>query len=216
MTQDKMKRRSKEFFLQAIIGCLLFVIGLLYVVDKNEKYTLNESNYTTDVTTSGLDTLHFLRFVYIGSSGCGYCNNKETEHMVKTLKTYFRNFAHRHNYKFWSTGISVDVSSIKGINFLQKTGYFDEIISGGNWYNLGADQYVWNRFQGRGLTPQLLLTLTTYEIPYPGNGAIVKRKERLLKRFSGMNAIKKLYQQSVIAQNQQIGKELGLQEISMK
>ena len=64
--------------------------------------------------------------------------------MVKKLKDYYKELADKSNLKFISTGIANDYSSIKGINFISKSGVYDEIMSGGNYYNIGSQRYIWN------------------------------------------------------------------------
>jgi hypothetical protein len=185
---------SKDLVYQTSIALLLFIIGFLFVF---------EGSFFTETQKSDITNMRggtYIRLVYIGSSGCSFSNNKRTHQMVKSIKKFTKDFVHQEGYKFLSTGIAQDKLAFQGINFLQKSGPYDEIIAGGSWYNLGLFQYVWDTLPGIALTPQILLTLSEFRIVSAGEQiGNIKRNEILLKRFKGIKAIENL--QKVVEEN---------------
>lgn len=99
-----------------------------------------------------------LRLVFIGSSACPISNNDETHRLVIRLRNKMRDLAQRHGYAFVSTGVSVDQSAKRGVEYLNRSGPYNEIISGLGHLNLGIDRHVWDRFAGDGSLPQVLVT----------------------------------------------------------
>ena len=177
----------KDLIYQIVIALLLFLVGFLYIYEESDSFR----DYNSDITN--INGGKFLRLVYIGSSGCSFSNNPKTHQMVKEIKKYMRDYAHQEGYKFLSTGISQDKLASEGVSFLKNTGPYDEIISGASWYNLGISQYVWEKIQGVAATPQILFTVTEFDI-IPAGAQIgnIRRDEVLLDRFVGIKAIKEL------------------------
>ena len=164
-----------------IISILLFIIGFQYAYKPKTKI----ERVPSDIQS--LNGGKYLRFIYIGSSGCVYSNNPETHKKISYRKDYFRSYSHNHEMKFLSSGISVDRNPDLGIKFLDQTGPYDVIISGASWYNLGANHYIWNNIPGNASTPQVLITLTKYSIEYSANEiGDINRKEKLLFRANGI------------------------------
>jgi len=161
-----------------IITLLIFVIGFQWAYESNSFIDYN----------SGLDQDggEYIRFVYIGSQRCGFSNNSENHENVIALREYIRNLAKDFEYKFISTGISVDINAYQGVNYLEKTGPFDEIVSGSTWFNIGADKYVWEEFQGRPATPQIILTKTEYMVEELSG---INRSENVLIQVTGKDSI---------------------------
>ena len=190
-----------------IIVILLFTIGFMYLsISKPYEKSIQ---HTSDIA---MEEAKYLRVVYIGSLNCSFSNNDQTHQMVRKLKNYFRSFAHEHGYWFLSTGISVDMYADRGIGFLNRSGPYDEIVAGASWFNLGVYRYVWDdAFPGYAATPQILLTITSYK-PISGGRQIadIKREDQLLKRVSGMNEIKELYELTQVSTDEKIVAYLGL------
>jgi len=184
----------KKNIVKILIGIVLFLVGVYYALSTNV-VLFNKSSGTkqkTDITSLVNST--YIHFIYIGSSGCGYCNNPNTEEMIKYIKKYFLYIAHSHNLKYLTTGISTDIISRNGIKFLNKTGYYDEIISGGSWFNLGTNNYIWKALPGKAETPQILITLIKYHVMGGvENISNINRKEKVLKRIVGMYNIESFY-----------------------
>lgn len=88
---------------------------------------------------------------------------------------------------------------------------YDEIIAGGNIYNLGFEYYIWNNLPSRAVTPQILFTTTNFEIIVAGHViGNVKREEYLLKRLSGVEEIETFYDFIKNNTNEDIKSSLGI------
>lgn len=143
---------------------------------------------------------NYIKLTYIGSSHCYFSKNIENNRNVIKIKQQVKELAIINDYKFISSGISVDFNAYQGIKFLEKTGPYDEIIVGNNWFNEGVFKYVWDGFQGRPATPQIIISNVTYEVEvYHG----IKKSETVLKRFNGGTEIKNFLQ--VLKENQETG-----------
>jgi len=175
---------TKKIVGYMIVALLLFFIGYTIPNYFSNKGTIKKEAFNHDL--EGYEGGVYLRFVYIGSESCLWCG-EETNSMVKKLKDYYKELADKSNLKFISTGIANDYSSIKGINFLSKSGVYDEIISGGNYYNIGSQRYIWNDFPSNASTPQILITLSEFMVESAGTGEIfnIQLNEKLLVRIEG-------------------------------
>lgn len=177
---------QEKYIYQIIILILLFTIGFVYAYD----FQSTSVNYTSDVT---IEDAEYIRLVYIGSSACSFSNNDKAHRMIKELKDYFRSFSSNQGYRFLSTGIAMDTDSKRGVDFLHKSGHYDEIISGANWLNLGANYYIWNNFPGYPDTPQIILFLTDVKIRPAGRSiGNIEQNDVHIKRIIGMNRIEEL------------------------
>jgi len=76
-------------------------------------------------------------FVYIGSSGCGYCNTGEHYQRMKTMKYRLNGWATDRDMDFLAIGIAKDYNVQKGVGHLNKNGKFDEIMAGNSWHGTG-------------------------------------------------------------------------------
>lgn len=162
----------------AIICILLFIIGFSWSYNNNKFFY-----YPQGVNQDG--GTH-LKFVYLGSSHCGFSNNVRNHDNIIAIKKHLKNALKSNDKSFITTGISVDFNAYKGIKYLKKTGPYDEIISGSNWFNNGAKTYIWETFQGNPSTPQIILVKS--EIEVEAMHGIVQTEE-VLKRISGINEI---------------------------
>lgn len=183
---------SLKTFQYVFLAIILFMVGIISpkLIDRFN----SSANSTGNSELVGYDGGRYIRFVYIGSSTCLWCG-KETNGIVKDLKSYFNELSHELGYKFTSTGISNDHISLKGVEFLSESGDYDEIIAGGNYYNLGSYYYIWEKFPYKPSTPQVLITITNYKIESAGTGSIsnINRDEILLKRFDGYYEISEFH-----------------------
>lgn len=188
-----MKRILSNFFPKnsrnkIIIGCLIFIVGFLWMYDEGGFVKPIQSDFSSYVGGK------YLRLVYIGSASCAYSNNKKTHRMIISLKNSLRKIAHKKGLKFASTGIAVGMNSLKGVKYLLKTAPYDELITGASWFNLGINHYIWQTNKGEASTPQVILTMTKYKMLTIGERlGYIKRQEDILKRYIGRNGIKKLY-----------------------
>jgi len=149
-------------------------------------------NHNSDIT---LETGSYIRFVYLGSPQCAFCNNQKAHDLINSLKNFLKVRSNENGYKYISTGISVSSNSAHGFNFLNKSGFYDEIISGANWFNLGANYYVWNQFPGYPDTPQIILIKTNFKVRSAGLSiSNIEQNDVLLKRVIGLNNIENYFE----------------------
>lgn len=172
---------KKELAYLLIIFFLLFFIGFLW--------NYRDTTFTKDQTGISTDGGNYLRFIYIGSSRCMNSRDSDNHENILHLKQVLENIAFNSGYEFVTTGISVDMNAYVGLNYLRETGPYDELASGNSWFNLGTDKYIWKTFQGRPLTPQVVLTISQYDVePFYG----INHSEIVLKRAYGKSDIQVL------------------------
>ena len=182
--------------LEIIIAVLLFIVGFQFIYE-------NPDNISTQTNIEPTEKGKFLRFVYIGSSNCGYSNNPETHEMVSKIKKYFKDLAHKRDINYITTGIAKDLFPDVGIQFLKNTGPYDEVTAGASWFNLGLNYYIWDNIQGRPATPQILLTQTNFNISENGS---ITRSEDVLHRATGIQNIRYLNRLIENTKRQEINK----------
>lgn len=83
-----------------------------------------------------------VRFVYVGSSGCGMCKRPDYRKRIAEIRDAARQWARAHHHSFESVGVATDEGKDLGERFLAESGIgpFDRTISGQGW--AGADPYV--------------------------------------------------------------------------
>ncbi|MBD3615286.1 MAG: hypothetical protein HUJ22_01845 [Gracilimonas sp.] len=170
-----------------ILFILIFIIGLLFGTIYFNQST--DQNYAqTDITDfTGGDYFHL---VYIGSADCAACNDSLHKE-IKVMKDRLREVSKLHDFRLMTTGISVEVNSTRGVEFLNKSGPYDEIIAGAGWYNLGVDNYIWNKFDGEGAIPQVLILKNKFHVNASTIGIMnIERNDSLLYRLSSYKSIK--------------------------
>lgn len=84
-------------------------------------------------------------------------------------------------------GIASDQSVEKGWNFLNSSGYFDEIIIGKKWINSGTTDFIWNRKGVKPAIPQIIVFKRSLEFK---EGIEVGEKKIIVRKI-GVNAIHK-------------------------
>ena len=95
--------------------------------------------------------------VYIGASTCGPCKSPPVKEAVQRMKTLLAAQAKEHGAAFSVVGVSTDWGVAEGAAFLEPNGPFDQIVVGGNWANLGVEQYLWRDNKRRPVEPQILV-----------------------------------------------------------
>jgi len=132
-----------------------FVFGLALLMNTEKSVRITEVK-----DLKGGDYLHL---IYIGSSGCGYCNEKLHKNIV-VLKNKLELLSEKTELNFISTGIAVDSNSDTGYNFLKASGYFDEIITGLTWYNSGTMKYIWSINEIKGKIPSIIIAKSEFNV----------------------------------------------------
>lgn len=98
--------------------------------------------YGPDLQTYNYDRNQELNLVYIGASWCQPCLEESLKQTLEELKIALYKVAESHNMNYSVIGVANDESLNDGWNFLQSSGYFDEIIIGKNWLNTGSIEFI--------------------------------------------------------------------------
>jgi len=175
---------TEKYFYLFLIAVLLFITGLLYK---------NDGNFTPQpyrISTVDLSGGDYFSFVFIGSSDCRFPNNDQVHEMVNYLKKNLEEVAESNSMNFILTGISVDSHSQLGLNYLNLTYPYDEIIVGLSIYSLGSVYYS----SGAPTTPQILILYENYNSELVGvNINHLQNSQQVIKSFSGVPEIKQFY-----------------------
>ncbi len=181
---------------------LLFLIGLLYGVFKNYNHD------SKSIGSFDLSGGKYVRLVFIGSSDCFYSNNTETHKMIRYIKSELNNVLKDSSIQFISTGISYDHSPEVAINYLNKTGSYDELLVGAGPFNLGVINYV----SGSSSTPKVLLFFEKYESDLFGlNLKNILASQNPIQTYTGQFEIQSLYEFVSYSSDKEIIEYLGIE-----
>jgi len=128
-----------------------------------------------------------LASVFIADSTCGACRNPDLPAILERLKILLESRAREHGFSFAATGIAVDLDAAPGIEFLQKFGQFNEVISGNGYLGVGCRRYLQD-IPGQAATPQVLV-VSRNVIRRAQTGATVD-DERAILRKVGLVALR--------------------------
>lgn len=95
--------------------------------------------------------------VYFTSSDCGPCKSVEFKDLLEDAKVALRDQASKHELGFAAIGVSLDWDAQVGIELLNTSGRFDEVVAGRNWFNVAAEVYVWKGENVVPAMPQVVL-----------------------------------------------------------
>ncbi|MBE9048443.1 hypothetical protein IQ255_29350 [Pleurocapsales cyanobacterium LEGE 10410] len=153
------KSSLKNFIKNGIVVLLIGIISFLLSNLILKKYFYSEDDYfTTQITDfKGGD---YFQLVYIGSEYCGFCSDS-LHSIVSEIRNEISTQIKVTDYKFYSTGISIDRDPKIGFEFLNKSGPYDEMIIGAGWYNSGLIDYVWHT-GAKPFTPQIYIVKKTF------------------------------------------------------
>ncbi|NBC28184.1 MAG: hypothetical protein GVY08_15075 [Bacteroidetes bacterium] len=170
-------------FFYTIIFIIGFIISLLlFSTNEIEKNTFNGEG-------------KFINLVFIGSQNCPVSNNdEELIFQINEIKDLLNEKAKQNDLELFSTGVSTSVNVAESYSYLNEIGNFDQIIVGLGWNNIGIEKYIWDKFQGLPVTPQLLITKIDYEILEGTETGFIENNEIVLKRLSGKDEIHRFYE----------------------
>lgn len=171
-----------KYVYRILLAVVFFITGY-HLVERG--LVLNNSNdiNVEDTESNGqnltdLEGGRHLQFVYVGSSTCNYSNSPKNHENVKNIKKSIRNYSRENELNFIATGVSMDSDPIEGVDYLENTSPYDEIISGARWYNTGISEYVYENIDSESSTPLVLIIKTLYEIEYGEDGLSIKNVDR--------------------------------------
>lgn len=132
-----------------------------------------------------------LVLIYIGNSECPAANHQLMPESVKTIKNKLKTIASVDSIRFVSIGIANENIRPSEFEHLSKFGKFDEIIIGNDWSNSGVLKYVYDNFNGPSATPQVIISLRTFNNIGSEKSAFYRgiSSEMILHRRIGVKSI---------------------------
>ena len=98
-----------------------------------------------------------LVLVYIGAPSCGACADPEFKAVLSQFKHTLADIARAERRKLRTIGVSNDWEVDLGLQFLQDSGPWDELVVGNNWYNSAVIEHIWNLPDADGGIPQVIV-----------------------------------------------------------
>lgn len=127
-----------------------------------------------------------LLLVFIGSSTCKYSSAADLAEMVEGAKMKVAAEAKQRGVGYKVIGVAIDSDFRRGVHFLKRFGYFDEVTSGSGRFNTAFVKYVYDEMPGEAATPQILVIERSIT---EKDGDVSVSEERLLRRVRGRAAI---------------------------
>jgi len=168
------------------VGLLLNAIGLMPKPDLRVRWTIpvkQAAEYVPPATQKSGDEVVF---IYIGSSTCQWSNVAGLPDRIKQLKRDLFAQAQASGLAFASIGVARDGVAADGMDYLQRFGSFDEVMSGRGWVNSGVQQYMFGAMPGPAITPQVVVVRRT--LRYQA-GLVVVQSDSVLARMAGVGEI---------------------------
>ena len=122
-----------------------------------------------------------VRIILFGAQSCGASNDATFLAAFKELRGSLKRLSTLHpSIRIKLVGIAIDVSLERGLDFLRRTGPFDEISVGGNWLNDAAVELFWRDRPGPAALPQVVVVRRPVKVTqrnyWVGGDSIVMRK----------------------------------------
>jgi hypothetical protein len=95
--------------------------------------------------------------VYLGATSCGPCRMESTKRAVRSVLERANERATERNLQFQSVGAAFDEDIDRGLELLQSTADFDQVIVGGSWSNAAAVEFVWSSEDVLAAIPQVVI-----------------------------------------------------------
>ena len=96
--------------------------------------------------------------IYVGPSEYVFANFEELPEFIEQAQLFLKKYADGEGLGFSALGFSVDWDVPNGTRYLEKLGYFDEIVVGRQWEGI-----VGREFAGVMAIPQVVVLLRTAE-----------------------------------------------------
>lgn len=184
------ERRHQAILATAWIALLLgaVTVGRRYGGDL-QHYRVRSPIVVAQGTTSGWKPGgREIALVYVGSPACAYSNSPQLRKMLDSAANALHSEADAQGASFVRVGISVGGNLVDGLQHLERTGRFDEVVAGRGWHNLGALRFIHGAaggHSGGSVTPQLLVVArSAVDSRVPG-----LQSETVVLRLAGLAAI---------------------------
>jgi len=93
--------------------------------------------------------------VFISSHTCGGGQAAELKEAVEELKFVLSERAREAGVNFRMIGVIVSWEVEESLEYLAEFGAFDEVVVGSNWFNVGAQHYLWADSTKKTVIPQV-------------------------------------------------------------
>lgn len=171
-----------------ILFLLIFAAILGYLFSENY-LTKNDIETVSNQAQIRVDPgqKNYIKYIFLTSSHCEYATDQELIDAVLDDIQELKLLSSNQNLNLFTTLISTDKKYLEN-NLTWKL--FDEIISGGSWYNTGILSYFYNNGQGEVATPEVLIMKSSYELAPSGYSIrSIVRKDSLVRRLVGADEI---------------------------
>lgn len=115
-----------------------------------------ESGDVDAVALYGDDSKKERAVYYIGSSGCVHCSNPALPEMVASIIDDLKDEP-QGGVVVSSIGVAIDYNVEGGLSHLGDVYNFDQVSSGGNWFNHSGLPLMWNGSSQNAGTPQIVI-----------------------------------------------------------
>lgn len=131
-----------------------------------------------------------LVMVYIGCASCPASNAEGLPEALHEIRNRLSAIAMYNGYTLHTIGIAKDYIPTAALSHLAKYGFFDDILIGNDWSNLGILKYTYF-IPGQAAVPQLVITERLFNTIKSGDEETYRgiKKEELILRKVGPDEI---------------------------
>jgi len=119
--------------------------------------------------------------VYLTASTCGPCIGPEMPELIDSVKVQLNRQAQTRGQQFRAVFVGTDWEPEKSIALAKRDGSWDELVVGRNWFNLGAEHYIWGDPNTTPAMPQFVV----FEQSITTDGGIKFGERHVLVRVMG-------------------------------
>jgi len=95
--------------------------------------------------------------VYLTARACGPCIGPEMPELIDSVKVQLKRQADARGQRFRAVFVGMDWDPEDSITLARRDGSWDELVVGRNWFNLGAEQYIWGDPDTTPAMPQFIV-----------------------------------------------------------
>lgn len=187
-----MRRHFLKLGLVAVCGIAFVVTGisLIRAANNGSSKSLKAGSVSREldrrIRGQRLASSNELVMVFIGSAHCAASRDPSLPGVIRSAGESLAKIARKEGIPLVVIGAALDWSPFDGLAYLQSVGAFDEVISGRNWANSAALEYLWVDHPGPPSLPQVVLLRR--ELLVDASGISVS-DERLIARKIGLPEI---------------------------
>jgi hypothetical protein len=123
--------------------------------------------------------------VYLTASTCGPCIGPEMPELIDSVKVQLKRQAEARGQRFRAVFVGIDWEPENSIALAMRDGSWDELVVGRNWFNLGAEHYIWGDPNTTPAMPQFVV----FEQSITTDGGIEFGERLVLVRVMGPDGL---------------------------